>query len=304
MSLDRLWDIKGTKKTKDSTELKVLSESWSCPHCTFLNFSYIDICTACANISASRRNQIKKQQTTKKDLAVKTADLLYQKHDLLNDLEDDSDLENEIEELSPNGNVSVTRINYSSIAPIHDGKQLHMVLQLDLLTECLSFLGSPIDLMNLMSTCKFFTFISENDAIWWRFQSIFINDPISVPAPPPPSSASLSSSSRSQQLLTIPDSSLTDRTWICNQCQLTQALSSSTHCEMCLAERPIRDVIPPVAVQTAFVIVKSSEHLASLWIEGNKQFKENENIRRLSLLSDVEILECEGSEKEASCIDR
>mmetsp|Transcript_34681 Transcript_34681/g.33025 ORF Transcript_34681/g.33025 Transcript_34681/m.33025 type:complete len:842 (-) Transcript_34681:42-2567(-) len=302
MSIDRLWDFKGAKKGNDSEELKGLPESWSCPHCTFLNFSYIDTCTACANISASRRNQIKKQQTIKKNLADKTADLLFHRDDLLNDLEDDDDSEDDNQELSSNGNASMTKINYLSIAPIHEGRQLHMVLQLDLLIECLSFLGNPIDLMNLMSTCKFFTFISENDAIWWRFQSIFINDPISIPPPTVPSSTS-TTSSRSQQLLTIPDLTSTDRTWICNQCQLTQALSSSTHCEMCLSERPVRDLIPPTAVQTAFVIVKSSEHLASLWIEGNKQFKENENIRRLSALSDIEILEFEESEKETICTE-
>lgn len=225
MSIDysthRLWDIKGFKKSSCTAE--DLLESWSCPYCTFLNFSYTDTCNACSSVCTKRRNQIKQQQSITKNLADRTADLLFQRHDLLNDLEDDDDFVDDIlESTSKNEIILVTKINYLLIAPILEGKQLHM-LQLDLLIECLSFLGNPIDLMNLISTCKFFSFMPENDTIWWKFQSRFIDDPISSPLPSPPSSSSSIVSSQSQPSIVNSNLSPTvGTTWICSQCQLTQ----------------------------------------------------------------------------------
>ena len=274
-----IWDIKNGPTS--SSSVRDLSGSWSCPICTYLNDSYtsVDVCVTCGNVCASRRYEAKRQKIATDSLADKAADLLFQQNDFMNDLIDDSDDEIDLMACT---RIEESAVNHLLVAPQSDGKQLHLVLLPDLLLDCISYLFDPRDIMNLMSACKYFSLISDSDTIWWPLQSRFINDLSSSSetesrVSDPVSSSSTPHTQYNEAESTSRRNSLRTDTWICAVCQLTQALASSTVCEMCTAERPVstsqlHNVAPEVVpVQTAFIIVKSAEHLAALWIEGNKR---------------------------------
>ena len=283
-----LWDIKGGGTS--SSHVRDLNRSWSCPHCTYLNDSSttLDICAACESTCAYRRYEVDRQKIAMESLAGKAADSLSIQNELLKDLFEDSDcedisgLDNTSSKLTP---TIPEKYSYLSVAPLTAGKQLHKILLCDLLLDCLSYLRDPRDILSLMLVCKYFSFIADSDIIWWPFQSRFINDSSSESSVGATDIPSLPSPSLVNGGVGGSDLLDSDRfrsgTWICTVCQLTQALATSSICEMCHAERPVaissvqRDL--PDVVQTAFIILKSPEHLAALWIEGNRQSREREN---------------------------
>ena len=287
-----LWGIKNVGKS--SPTAKDLSSSWSCPQCTYLNTSMSpsDVCMACLNVCSSRRYEIKRRQLLQQKLASVAAESLSQQHELMRDLLDDVDDDSEDANSSTSDEEAdedlcgsnATR-DFRYIAPTAVGKQLHMVVLPDLLLDCLSYLDDPRDVVNTMLACKYFSCIARNDAIWWMFQSRFINDPSSNS--PSKSNRELTSDKSSPNRDSLPSSSISsDRptnsivdTWVCSRCSLTQALATSTHCEMCLTQRTF-EAGPTSAVrveQSAFIIVESLEHLAALWVEGNKLFRDNDS---------------------------
>ena len=287
-----LWGIKN--EGNSSPTPKDLSSSWSCPQCTYLNTSVSpsDVCMACSNVCSSRRYVIKRRQLLQQKLAFVAAESLSQQHelmrDLIEDIDDDSlDAESlasgDVEGSGLTGSNAVTDFRY--IAPTALGKQLHMVVLSDLLLDCLSYLDDPRDVINTMLACKYFSCIADNDGIWWTFQSRFINDPSSNSLSKSNGELTSEKSSPSRDSLHLSNNAI-DRptasmveTWVCSRCSLTQALASSTHCEMCLTQRTF-EAGPTSAVrpeQSAFVIVESLEHLAALWVEGNKLFRDNDS---------------------------
>ena len=238
-------------------------------------------------------------------LAGKAAHSLSIQNELLKDLFEDSDNEDTsgLHETSlERTGVILEKDDYLSIAPLSAGKQLHKILLCDLLLDCLSYLRDPRDIFSLMLVCKHFSFIADSDIIWWPFQSRFINDSSSESSvgatdiPSLPTTSLVSSGAGGNDLL---DSDrLRSGTWICAICQLTQALATSTICEMCHAERPatISSVQQdfPAVVQTAFIILKSPEHLAALWIEGNRQSRERENsLMHIASPSQLQLTGCQ-----------
>lgn len=283
------WDIKSGPLS--NALIRKISGSWSCPHCTYLNTASttLDVCLACENICASRRYEVHRQKIYNENQAVKAAHALSVQNDLLNDLFEDSEDE---EKLGIHNTSLVTtpiipgKFDHLSVAPLSAGKQLHDILLSDLLLDCLSYLPDPRDIRNVMLVCKYFSFIADSDIIWWCFQPRFINDSSSAASastadlPNLPSPPSSSSSIAGGNIVSGNDLSGSD-TWICTVCQLTQALASSATCEMCHAERPAASISTqhdlPAVLQTAFIIVKSAEHLAALWVEGNKRSREREN---------------------------
>jgi F-box-like len=223
---------------------------------------------------------VKQQQLLKENLADRAAELLSQQDELLKDLNDDYDSEDE-KHSADILKEAVEIISFRSIAPVAAGMQLHLILLPDLLLDCLSFLQDPKDIMNVMLVCKLFSSVAGDDMLWWRFQSRFINDPSSDSSSEVIASPTLSKSTSSSTSADDGNSDHSPQTWVCSRCQLTQALATSTHCEMCLSEKdlssgsgPLTSISP--ADSTGFIIVKSAEHLAALWIEGSKNYKDRE----------------------------
>lgn len=276
-----LWGIKNDGTGGPS--IKDLTGSWNCPHCTYINTLnlYTDICMACSNVCASRRHAVRQQQLLKENLAGKAAELLSQQDELLKDLNDDDNSDDE--QLSLDILEEAAEImTFRSIAPVAAGMQLHLILLPDLLLDCLSFLQNPLDIMNVMLVCKLFSSVAGDDMLWWRFQSRFINDPSSDYGSDSLASPTLLKSVSSLSSVNDENSHNSLQTWVCSRCQLTQALATSTHCEMCLSERDLSsDTGPLTSISstgpTGFIIVKSAEHLAALWIEGSKNYRDVED---------------------------
>jgi hypothetical protein len=275
-----LWGIKNDGIPAPS--IKDLTGSWNCPHCTYINtFNlHADVCMACSNVCASRRHAVKQQQLLKENLADRAAELSSQQDELLKDLNDDYNSEDETHS-SDILKEAVEIVSFRSIAPVAAGMQLHLILLPDLLLDCLSFLQNPWDIMNVMLVCKLFSSVAGDDMLWWRFQSRFINDPSSDSSSEVLASPTLSKSISSSTSAEDANSDHSPQTWVCSRCQLTQALATSTHCEMCLSERDLSSDTGPAtstnpAGPTGFIIVKSAEHLAALWIEGSKNYKDRE----------------------------
>ena len=164
-----------------------------------------------------------------------------------------------------------------------------MSLLPDLLLDCLLYLGNPNDVISVLLVNKYFSWLADSDAIWWSFQSRFINDPSSPSTESRKELFTSSSSSSSSSLKHSPGEMKLPETWICAQCQLTQALASSTNCEMCLAERPLSNSFSPSipAAQAAFVIIRSAEHLAALWVEGNRINRDKDGNRKHSSFENI-----------------
>ena len=275
-----LWGIKNGGIRGPS--IKDLSGSWNCPHCTYINTLnlHADVCMACGNVCASRRHAVKQKQLLKENLADRAAELLSQQDELLKDLDDDNESEDE-KHSSIMREEAPEIMSFRSIAPVAAGMQLHLILLPDLLLDCLSFLQNPLDIMNVMLVCKLFSSVAGDDTLWWRFQSRFINDPSSDTSSEPLASPISSKSCTGSIGTNDGNSNNPLRTWVCSRCQLTQALATSTQCEMCLTDRDLSSEIEPVSSigvtgPTGFIIVKSAEHLAALWIEGSKNYKDRE----------------------------
>ena len=84
-------------------------------------------------------------------------------------------------------------------------------------------------------------------------------------------------------------------TWICHICQLTQALATSIQCEMCGTDQIINNstivnnnhntteggvdnsVVSTTNNTSPYIVVRSSEQLAELWVQGRKDSFEKEN---------------------------
>lgn len=281
-----LW---GIKSNVTQGQLMIdLTGSWHCSRCTYLNEPYTQeyTCKVCASVDMVRSVEIKKQILHQENLASEVTKSLHEQNDLLNDLDDDS----EIDDMDDGNLFKLETVSqplkmpdFRYIAPTAIGKQLHMSLLPDLLLDCLLFLGNPQDVINVLLVNKYFSWVADSDAIWWSFQSRFINDPSSTSSTESRKelftspSSSRSSASRSNQALS--DNAIPSETWVCSQCQLTQALATSTHCEMCLTERPLSYSQRPStpAAQAAFVIIRSAEHLAALWVEGNRNHRKHSN---------------------------
>ena len=300
-----LWGIKNGGIPGPS--IKDLTGSWNCPHCTYINTLnlHADVCMACSNVCASRRHAVKQQQLLKENQADRAAELLSQQDELLNDLNDDLDSEDE-QYSSEIIKEAVEIISYRCIAPVAAGMQLHLILLPDLLLVCLSFLQNPLDIMNVMLVCKLFSSVAGDDMLWWRFQSRFINDPSSDSCFEPLASPTISKSISSSATVNDRNSDNSLQTWVCSRCQLTQALATSTHCEMCLSERDASSDTGPLpltspASSTGFIIVRSAEHLAALWIEGSKNYKDREEklLGNLAVTSNSESSKLD--EKSAIC---
>jgi hypothetical protein len=281
-----LW---GIKSNVTQGQLMIdLTGSWHCSRCTYLNEPYTQeyTCKVCASVDMVRSVEIKKQILHQENLASEVTKSLHQQNDLLNDLDDDSEID-DIDDGNPAKLETVSRplqmpdLRY--VAPTAIGKQLHMSLLPDLLLDCLLFLGNPQDVINVLLVNKYFSWVADSDAIWWSFQSRFINDPSSTSSTESRkelfTSSSSSSSSASGSNNALSDNATLSETWVCSQCQLTQALATSTHCEMCLTERPLSYSQRPSTptAQAAFVIIRSAEHLAALWVEGNRNHRKHSN---------------------------
>ena len=287
-----LW---GIKNNVTQGQIRDLTGSWHCARCTYLNDSYTHeyTCKICAIVDMARCIEAKKQVLRQENLANEVTKSLNQQNDLLNDLDDDS--EDDVVDDGDSANLdSISRPvetpDFRYIAPKEIGKQLHLLLLPDLLLDCLLFLGSPTDVISVLLVNKYFSWLADSDAIWWSFQSRFINDPSSTSTESRKelfTSSSSSSSSAPRRNTAISGDATQVETWVCTQCQLTQALASSTHCEMCLAERPLSSSLPstPVA-QAAFVIIRSAEHLAALWTEGNRSIRDKDSNRKCSSYED------------------
>jgi hypothetical protein len=195
------------------------------------------------------------------------------------------------------------------------------VVPAELLIQCLSYLQDARDLMNLSFSSKFFSYLIDDDTLWWPLHFSFINEKwigdeatdgkivqgdssaVSTAASDVPREMSPVRGSHSNGRLLgesisrisapndtsrsrgtsaqVPTSSSRAETWICDSCQLTQALATSTHCEMCQAPRPLnaaqssQEATAGQAVSSrvdqSFTIIKSAEQLAALWAMGRRQ---------------------------------
>lgn len=286
-----LW---GIKSNVTQGQLMIdLTGSWHCSRCTYLNEPYTQeyTCKVCASVDMVRSVEIRRQILHQENLASEVTKSLHQQNDLLNDLDDDSETDDMDDGNLANSETVCRPLKMPDsrcIAPTAIGKQLHMLLLPDLLLDCLLYLGNPQDVINVLLVNKYFSWVADSDAIWWSFQSRFINDPSSTSSTETRkelfTSPSSSGSSASRSNHALSDNVMLSETWVCSQCQLTQALATSTNCEMCLTERPLSFSQRPStpAAQAAFVIVRSAEHLAALWVEGNRNHRKHSNTENVT----------------------
>ena len=204
----------------------------------------------------------------------KAAERLSQQYELLDDLIDDED---DDDDSSPSEKIlTVSSSQPYRIPPKNSEQNLQQAIPYSLLQYSLSFLGCAGDLLSVLKVNKYFAFVADADFLWFAVRNQFMkavpprtihNDNPLVVAP----------------VVTTVQPQLP---WVCSLCHLTQALASSTFCEMCGMERPPPPTnnINNVSV-TAHILVHSTEHLAALWSEGRKEAKSKEEIYKSQLQS-------------------
>ena len=142
-----LWGIKNN--ITPGQLMRDLTGSWHCSRCTYLNDSYPQeyTCKVCASVDMLRCSEIKRHILHQENLASEVTKSLNQQNDLLNDLDDDSEIDD-----VDNDSLAALRVvcqpletpDFRCIAPKAIGKQLHMSLLPFFLSNQEYFLFFPI----------------------------------------------------------------------------------------------------------------------------------------------------------------
>eukprot|EP01038_Epipyxis_sp_PR26KG_P011648 gene11648-15600_t len=177
---------------------------------------------------------------------------------IVTDIEDDED-----------SNISLNQVTWEYRPPSDSNIALTTMIPPDLLVYCFTFLSNISDIISLFQVCKLFNFVLDRDIIWFPLRVKFISalkkDDIINYIKGGPSYNSNQNKIQNQVTNTIR---------ICNTCSLTQALSTSTNCEMC--QTPLSNNTRDTSLNTSpFIIIKSTEDLAYHWVESRKTVDKN-----------------------------